>query len=165
MKRTAAVVMAALALGAAGTAQANEELAKKSGCLTCHNVSGAKKMGPSFKTASAKGEEAIGDDKRAHEEPDRARIEDGEQPQPQRHPERGAAEVGQRRAPANLPRELGQDPQVEHDAPGHHHEHHVRGGEAVVDEHGQHDPERETDHSEDRAAGRGAGGEQRQLQP
>ena len=59
MKRTAAVVMAALALGAAGTAQANEELAKKSGCLTCHNVSGAKKMGPSFKTASAKGEEAI----------------------------------------------------------------------------------------------------------
>ena len=59
MKRTAAVVMAALALGAAGTAQANEELAKKSGCLTCHNVSGAKKMGPSFNTASAKGEEAI----------------------------------------------------------------------------------------------------------
>ena len=59
MKRTAAVVMAALALAAAGTVQASEELAKKSGCLTCHNVSGAKKMGPSFKDAAAKGEAAI----------------------------------------------------------------------------------------------------------
>ena len=59
MKRTAAVVMAALALAAAGTVQANEELAKKSGCLTCHNVTGAKKMGPSFKDAAKDGEEKI----------------------------------------------------------------------------------------------------------
>ena len=59
MKRTAAIVMAALALAAAGTVQANEELAKKSGCLTCHNVTGAKKMGPSFKDAAKSGEEKI----------------------------------------------------------------------------------------------------------
>jgi cytochrome c len=43
----------------AGMAQASEELAKKSGCLTCHNVSGAKKMGPSFKDAAPAGEEKI----------------------------------------------------------------------------------------------------------
>ena len=43
----------------AGLAQASEELAKKSGCLTCHNVSGAKKMGPSFKDAAKDGEEKI----------------------------------------------------------------------------------------------------------
>ena len=59
MKRTTAVMMAALALAAAGTVQANEELAKKSGCLTCHNVTGAKKMGPSFKDAAKDGEEKI----------------------------------------------------------------------------------------------------------
>lgn len=59
MKRTAAVVMAALALAAAGTVQASEDLAKKSGCLTCHNVTGAKKMGPSFKDAAKDGEEKI----------------------------------------------------------------------------------------------------------
>ena len=59
MKRTAAVVLAALALAAAGTVQANEDLAKKSGCLTCHNVTGAKKMGPSFKDAAKGGEEKI----------------------------------------------------------------------------------------------------------
>ena len=59
MKRTTTIMMATLALAAAGAVQASEELAKKSGCLTCHNVTGAKKMGPSFKDASAKGEEAI----------------------------------------------------------------------------------------------------------
>lgn len=58
MKR-AAIIVAGLALVAAGAAQASEELAKKSGCLTCHNVTGAKKMGPSFKDVSAKGEEAL----------------------------------------------------------------------------------------------------------
>lgn len=59
MKRTAAVLMAAMALAAAGTVQASEELAKKSGCLTCHNVSGAKKMGPALKDVASKGEEKI----------------------------------------------------------------------------------------------------------
>jgi cytochrome c551/c552 len=58
MKRVA-MILAGLALAAAGAAQASEDLAKKSGCLTCHNVTGAKKMGPSFKDASAKGEAAI----------------------------------------------------------------------------------------------------------
>jgi cytochrome c len=63
--RKAAIITAVAALttaGAfmgAGVAQASEELAKKSGCLTCHNVSGAKKMGPSFKDAAKDGEEKI----------------------------------------------------------------------------------------------------------
>lgn len=59
MKRNAAIVMAAMALAAAGTVQASEDLAKKSGCTTCHNVTGAKKMGPSLKDAGAKGEDAV----------------------------------------------------------------------------------------------------------
>jgi cytochrome c len=59
MKRTTAIMMAAFALAAAGTAQASEDLAKKSGCLTCHNVTGAKKMGPALKDAAPKGEAAI----------------------------------------------------------------------------------------------------------
>ena len=58
MKRIAMIV-AGLALAAAGAAQASEELAKNDGCLTCHNVSGAKKMGPSFKDAAPKGEAAL----------------------------------------------------------------------------------------------------------
>ena len=58
MKRIAIVMMAALGL-AAGTALASEDLAKKSGCTTCHNVTGAKKMGPSLKDAGAKGEDAV----------------------------------------------------------------------------------------------------------
>jgi cytochrome c len=69
MKRTAAIAMAALALAAAGTVQASEELAKKSGCLTCHNVTGAKKMGPALKDVAPKGEAAIVaalDDKKKH---------------------------------------------------------------------------------------------------
>jgi len=59
MKRIAFVMMAALGLAVAGTAQASEDLAKKSGCLTCHNVSGAKKMAPALNTYGAKGAEAI----------------------------------------------------------------------------------------------------------
>ena len=69
MKRTASIVMAALALAAAGTVQASEELAKKNGCTTCHNVTGAKKMGPSLKDAGAKGEAsflAAVNDKKKH---------------------------------------------------------------------------------------------------
>ena len=59
MKRIAIVMMAALGLALAGTAQANEELAKKSGCLNCHNVTGAKKLGPPLQSMASKGEEAI----------------------------------------------------------------------------------------------------------
>ncbi len=53
MKHAAIVVAAALGL-AAGTAQASEALAKDAGCLTCHNVTGAKKMGASFKDTATK---------------------------------------------------------------------------------------------------------------
>ena len=59
MKRIAIVMMAALGLALAGTSQASEDLAKKSGCLTCHNVSGAKKLGPALKDAAPKGEAAV----------------------------------------------------------------------------------------------------------
>jgi cytochrome c len=47
----AAAVAASVAF--AGAAQASEALAKDKGCLGCHAVD-AKKMGPSFKDASAK---------------------------------------------------------------------------------------------------------------
>ena len=49
------VIAAALAagLGFTGTASADEALAQKSGCLTCHAVD-AKKVGPSFKSVAAK---------------------------------------------------------------------------------------------------------------
>jgi len=47
----AAAVAASVAF--AGSAQASEALAKDKGCLGCHAVD-AKKMGPSFKDASAK---------------------------------------------------------------------------------------------------------------
>jgi cytochrome c len=53
--KKAIVLAASFALGtaAAGLAFASEDLAKKSGCMTCHDVS-AKKMGPSFKDISKK---------------------------------------------------------------------------------------------------------------
>jgi cytochrome c len=47
----AAVVAAGLA--AAGAANAQEALAKSSGCMNCHDVS-TKKIGPSFKDVAAK---------------------------------------------------------------------------------------------------------------
>ena len=59
MKRLAVIAMAAAGLALAGPAAASEDLAKKSGCLTCHNVSGAKKMGPALNTYAGKGEQAI----------------------------------------------------------------------------------------------------------
>ena len=48
------VIVAALGLAFAGPAAANADLAKKAGCLNCHNVEGAKKMGASFKDLGAK---------------------------------------------------------------------------------------------------------------
>jgi cytochrome c len=53
MKVLAMSVAAAIALAAAGTVSAQEELAKSSGCLNCHSVD-AKKMGPAFKEVAAK---------------------------------------------------------------------------------------------------------------
>ena len=49
------VIAAVMAIGmtAAGTASAQEALAKSSGCLTCHDVA-TKKIGPAFKDVSAK---------------------------------------------------------------------------------------------------------------
>ena len=59
MKRIAIVTMAALGMAVAGASQASEELAKKAGCLTCHNVTGAKKLGPALKDMAPKGEAGI----------------------------------------------------------------------------------------------------------
>jgi cytochrome c len=54
MKTQYVILAAALGLAVAGPAAADADLAKKSGCLNCHNVEGAKKMGPSFKDIGAK---------------------------------------------------------------------------------------------------------------
>jgi len=55
MKLTMIAMATAVALTAAGMAQAQDgaALAQKSGCMTCHAVD-AKKMGPSFKDVAAK---------------------------------------------------------------------------------------------------------------
>lgn len=49
------IIAAAVAVGLAsvGVAHASEDLAKASGCATCHAVD-AKKMGPSYKSVAAK---------------------------------------------------------------------------------------------------------------
>ena len=53
MKLIAMAAAAAFALAAAGAANAQEALAKSSGCLNCHAVD-AKKIGPAFKEVAAK---------------------------------------------------------------------------------------------------------------
>jgi len=53
MKSVMMVVLATAAFAVAGTASAQEALAKSSGCLNCHAVD-TKKMGPSFKDTAAK---------------------------------------------------------------------------------------------------------------
>jgi len=53
MKSMLIAVAAAAALTIAGTAVAQEDLAKSSGCLNCHAVD-TKKVGPSFKDVAAK---------------------------------------------------------------------------------------------------------------
>ena len=52
-KAIVVVASAALGLAAAGLGLASEELAKKSGCMGCHDVN-AKKVGPAFKDVAAK---------------------------------------------------------------------------------------------------------------
>ena len=53
MKTMLLTLVVAAGLTMAGAASAQEDLAKSSGCLTCHAVD-AKKMGPSFKDIAAK---------------------------------------------------------------------------------------------------------------
>jgi cytochrome c len=53
MKLIAMAVVASMALVVAGTAGAQEALAKSSGCLNCHAVD-TKKMGPAFKDVAAR---------------------------------------------------------------------------------------------------------------
>ncbi len=53
MKAIVIAAMVAASVAAAGTANAQEDLAKSSGCMTCHDLT-TKKMGPSFKDIAAK---------------------------------------------------------------------------------------------------------------
>ena len=54
MKLIAMAAVASIALAAAGSANAQEALAKSSGCLNCHAVDATKKVGPGFKEVAAK---------------------------------------------------------------------------------------------------------------
>ena len=53
MKSIVIAAVVAIGMAAAGTASAQEALAKSSGCMTCHDVN-TKKMGPAFKETAAK---------------------------------------------------------------------------------------------------------------
>ena len=53
MKIFAAAVVAAIAMAGAAGANAQQELAQKSGCLNCH-AADTKKVGPAFKDIAAK---------------------------------------------------------------------------------------------------------------
>lgn len=54
MKNIVVIAIASLGLAVSAAANASEALAKSSGCLTCHNVEGAKKIGASFKEIAGK---------------------------------------------------------------------------------------------------------------
>jgi cytochrome c len=53
MKSIVIAAVVAVGMAAAGTASAQEALAKSSGCMNCHDIA-TKKMGPAFKDVSAK---------------------------------------------------------------------------------------------------------------
>ena len=53
MKSIIVAAVVAVGMAAAGTASAQEALAKSSGCMTCHDIA-TKKMGPAFKEIAAK---------------------------------------------------------------------------------------------------------------
>ena len=53
MKSIVIAIIAVAGFAAAGVANAQEALAKSSGCLTCHDMT-TKKMGPSIKDIAAK---------------------------------------------------------------------------------------------------------------
>lgn len=54
MKAVVVALAVTAGLGLSQAVLADEALAKASGCLACHNVEGAKKMGASFKDIAAK---------------------------------------------------------------------------------------------------------------
>jgi len=53
MRSIVIAAIVAVGMAAAGTANAQEALAKSSGCLNCHDIA-TKKMGPAFKDVAAK---------------------------------------------------------------------------------------------------------------
>lgn len=53
MKAVVIAAVVAVGLAAAGTASAQEALAKSSGCMNCHDIA-TKKIGPAFKDVAAK---------------------------------------------------------------------------------------------------------------
>ena len=53
MKSIVIAAVVAVGMAAAGTASAQEALAKSSGCMNCHDIA-TKKMGPAFKEVAAK---------------------------------------------------------------------------------------------------------------
>ena len=53
MKMIVVAAIAAAGMAVAGAANAQEALAKSSGCLNCHDIN-TKKMGPAFKDVAAK---------------------------------------------------------------------------------------------------------------
>ena len=53
MKSIVVAAIAAAGMAIAGTANAQEALAKSSGCMNCHDVA-TKKIGPAFKEVAAK---------------------------------------------------------------------------------------------------------------
>jgi cytochrome c len=53
MKAVLMAAVVAVGMAAAGTASAQEALAKSSGCMNCHDVA-TKKIGPAFKDVAAK---------------------------------------------------------------------------------------------------------------
>jgi cytochrome c len=53
MKAVVIAAVVAVGMAAAGTASAQEALAKSSGCMNCHDIA-TKKIGPAFKDVAAK---------------------------------------------------------------------------------------------------------------
>ena len=53
MKSIVIAAVVAIGMAAAGTASAQEALAKSSGCMNCHDIA-TKKLGPAFKDTAAK---------------------------------------------------------------------------------------------------------------
>jgi cytochrome c len=53
MKSIIVAAVVAVGMAAAGTASAQEALAKSSGCMNCHDIA-TKKIGPAFKDVAAK---------------------------------------------------------------------------------------------------------------
>jgi cytochrome c len=61
MKSIVIATFVCVGMAVAGTANAQEALAKSSGCMNCHDI-GTKKIGPSFKEIAAKNKGKAGAD-------------------------------------------------------------------------------------------------------